>query len=198
MHLFMTTFGYTPGAEFTIIHLMKEYELNSIIFECIFRVLNLFISMRIAVFPGSFDPITIGHVDIIYKALPLFDKFIIAIGINTQKKSLFSLEQREEWIKEVFKNEPKIIVDHFEGLTADYARKISAHYLVRGLRNGSDFDYEKTISQVNKVLNKDLETMFFISSPEVAHISSTVVREIISGGGDASSFIPKAIKPNVT
>ena len=153
--------------------------------------------MRIAVFPGSFDPITIGHVDIVYKALPLFDKFIIAIGTNTQKKSLFSLEQREEWIREVFKNEPKIMVDHFDGLTAEYAHKIAAHHLVRGLRNGSDFDYEKTISQVNKVLNANLETIFFISSPEVAHISSTIVREIIVGGGDASAFIPKDIKLNL-
>ncbi|MBK6392387.1 MAG: pantetheine-phosphate adenylyltransferase [Saprospiraceae bacterium] len=149
--------------------------------------------MRIAVFPGSFDPITIGHVDIVYKALPLFDRFIIAIGTNTQKKSLYSLEDRMQWIRDVFEGEPKIVVDFFDGLTAEYAQKISADYLVRGLRNGSDFDYEKTISQVNQTLAKGLETIFFISSPEVAHISSTIVREIISGGGDASPFIPKEV-----
>lgn len=149
--------------------------------------------MRVAIFPGSFDPITIGHVDIIKKALPLFDKIIISIGTNTQKKSLFSLDQREQWIRDVFSGEPKIAVDHFDGLTADYAKKIDSHYLLRGLRNGSDFDYEKTISQVNQTISKGLETIFFISSPEVAHISSTVVREIISGGGDASPFIPKEI-----
>ncbi len=147
-----------------------------------------------AIFPGSFDPITIGHVDIISRALPLFDQFIIAIGTNSQKKSLYSLEKRIQMIKDVFVHEPKIIVDHFDGLTADYAKKINAFYLVRGLRNGSDFDYEKTISQVNHTLTPNLETIFFISSPEVAHISSTVVREIISGGGDASIFLPKVIK----
>lgn len=150
--------------------------------------------MAKAVFPGSFDPITLGHVDIVLKALPLFDEFIIAIGINSQKKSLFSLEERIKMIKEVFANEPKVKVDYFNGLTAKYAQSVHAAYLVRGLRNGSDFDYEKTISQVNHKLSDQLETLFFISSPEVAHISSTVVREIISGGGDASLFIPKEIK----
>jgi pantetheine-phosphate adenylyltransferase len=132
--------------------------------------------MRKAVFPGSFDPITLGHVDIVMKSLPLFDEFIIAIGLNSQKKSLFSLEERMQMIKEVFKHEPKIKVEYFNGLTAKYAQSINASYLVRGLRNGSDFDYEKTISQVNHKLSDNLETVFFISSPEVAHISSTVVR----------------------
>ncbi len=150
--------------------------------------------MRKAIFPGSFDPITTGHVDIIYKALPLFDEFVIAIGTNSQKKSLFSLQERIEMIQQVFMHEPKIKVDQFDGLTAEYAKKVQALYLVRGLRNGSDFDYEKTIAQVNHQLANNLETVFFISSPEVAHISSTVVREIISGGGDASLFLPKEIK----
>ena len=146
--------------------------------------------MLIAVFPGSFDPITIGHVDIIRKALPLFDRILVAIGTNTQKKSLFSLEQRKQWISDVFKGIDKIEVDHFDGLTADYAKRINADYLLRGLRNGSDFDYEKTIAQVNQTIGKGLETIFFISSPEVAHISSTIVRDIIGGGGDVSKFIP--------
>lgn len=149
--------------------------------------------MLIAVFPGSFDPITIGHVDIVRKALPLFDRILIAIGTNTQKKSLFGLDQRKQWIRDVFKGIEKIEVDHFDGLTADYAKRINADYLVRGLRNGSDFDYEKTIAQVNQTIGKGLETIFFISSPEVAHISSTIVREIIGGGGDVSKFIPKEI-----
>ncbi|MBP6795861.1 MAG: pantetheine-phosphate adenylyltransferase [Saprospiraceae bacterium] len=150
--------------------------------------------MRKAIFPGSFDPITTGHVDIILKALPLFDEFIVAIGTNSQKKSLFGLQERIQMIQKVFRNEPKVKVDQFDGLTAEYAKKINALYLVRGLRNGSDFDYEKTIAQVNHQLANNLETVFFISSPEVAHISSTIVREIISGGGDASLFLPKEIK----
>jgi pantetheine-phosphate adenylyltransferase len=150
--------------------------------------------MKICVFPGSFDPITSGHVDLVKRALPLFDKIIIAIGINTQKKYLFSLEQRKDWIKDVFKDEPKVSVDIFENLTADYCKRVEAAWILRGLRNASDFDYEKTISQLNFIVGKGVETMFLISQPEFSHISSTIVREIIKGGGDASPFLPKEIK----
>ena len=148
---------------------------------------------KIAVFPGSFDPITIGHVDLIKRALPLFDQMIIAIGSNSQKKSLFSLEQRMEWLRLVFRDEPKIRVDHYEGLTAHYCEKIGAHYMVRGLRYASDFDYEKTISQLNYIVGLQLETVFLISEPELSHISSTIVREIIRGQGDATPFLPDAV-----
>jgi pantetheine-phosphate adenylyltransferase len=148
---------------------------------------------KIAVFPGSFDPITIGHVDLIKRALPLFDQMIIAIGSNSQKKSLFSLEQRTEWLRLVFKDEPKIRVDHYEGLTAHYCEKIGAHYMVRGLRYASDFDYEKTISQLNHIVGHGLETIFLISRPAYSHISSTIVREIIIGKGDASPFLPEEV-----
>lgn len=148
---------------------------------------------KIAVFPGSFDPITIGHVDLIKRALPLFDQMIIAIGSNSQKKSLFSLEQRMEWLRLVFKDEPKIRVDHYEGLTAHYCEKIGAHYMVRGLRYASDFDYEKTISQLNHIVGHGLETIFLISRPAYSHISSTIVREIIIGKGDASPFLPEEV-----
>ena len=149
---------------------------------------------KIAVFPGSFDPITIGHVDLVKRSLPLFDKIIVAVGINTQKKYLFSLDQRLEWLNAVFDEEPKVEVGHFENLTADYCKKIGAKYLLRGLRNASDFDYEKTISQLNNIIGGGLETIFLISQPGYSHISSTIVREIIKGGGDASPFLPEKIR----
>ena len=148
---------------------------------------------KIAVFPGSFDPITVGHVNLIERALPLFDEIIVAIGINSQKKYLFSLEQRIEWLEAVFATEPKVKVGYFENLTAHYCKKIGAGYLLRGLRNASDFDYEKTISQLNNIVGDGLETIFLISPPAYSHISSTIVREIITGGGDASPFIPKEV-----
>lgn len=149
--------------------------------------------LKIAVFPGSFDPITVGHVDLVKRALPLFDKIVVAVGVNAQKKYLFSLEQRLEWLKEVFHDEPNVEVGHFENLTADYCQKIGAQYLLRGLRNASDFDYEKTISQLNNIIGEGLETIFLISQPGFSHISSTIVREIIKGGGDASPFLPEQI-----
>lgn len=149
---------------------------------------------KIAVFPGSFDPITIGHYELIKRALPLFDKIIVGIGVNSQKKYLFPLETRLEWINSAFKDEPKVEVQHFEKLTAHFCQKVGAKYLVRGLRNASDFDYEKTISQLNAIVGDGLETVFLISEPAYSHISSTIVREIIRGGGDAGPFLPKGIK----
>lgn len=149
--------------------------------------------MKIAVFPGSFDPITTGHVDLIKRALPLFDEVIVAVGVNSTKKYLFPLEQRLEWLRQVFSGYPNIGVDHFENLTAHYCQRIGAHYLLRGLRNGSDFDYEKTISQLNHIVGNGIETVFLISQPEYSHISSTIVREIIVGGGDPTPFIPPEV-----
>lgn len=148
---------------------------------------------KIAVFPGSFDPITTGHVDLVIRALPLFDKIIIAIGENSQKKYLYSLAQRKAWLEKVFEAYPQVEVDSFEGLTAHYCNKIGSTHLLRGLRNASDFDYEKTISQLNNIVGKGIETVFLISQPAFSHISSTIVREIIKGGGDASSFLPKGV-----
>lgn len=149
---------------------------------------------RIAVFPGSFDPITIGHVDIVQRALPLFDEVIVAIGVNSQKLALFDLAQRLEWLKRVFDGEPRIRVDVFEGLTVHYCKRAGARYLIRGLRNASDFDYEKTISQLNHIVGEDIETVFFISKPEYSHISSTIVREIIKGKGNARPFLPEGVQ----
>ena len=150
--------------------------------------------MKIAVFPGSFDPITSGHEDIVNRALPLFDKIIVAVGVNTQKASLFSLEQRLDWLNLVFAGESKIEVAFFEKLTADFCNKVNANYLIRGLRNASYFYYEKTISQLNHIIGKNLDTLFLIAQPEYTHISSTIVREIIKGGGDATPFLPTSLK----
>lgn len=153
--------------------------------------------MKVAMFPGSFDPITLGHLDIIQRALPVFDKLYIAIGQNTQKKTLFEIDQRLEWLRSVCKDDNKLEIGLYEGLTVNYAKEIGAKYLIRGLRNASDFDYEKTISQLNSIIGDGLETVFFISKPEYSHISSTIVREIIKGRGDVSSFVPKTIYTDI-
>ncbi len=149
--------------------------------------------MKIAVFPGSFDPITIGHVDIVKRSIPLFDKIIIAIGVNTQKKYLFKLEQRKKWIQDVFKEYPSIEVSNYEGLTINYCKSIGAQYLLRGIRSASDFEYEKTIAHLNHTMNADIETILMLSPPEYSSISSTIVREIILGKGDVSQFVPNEI-----
>ena len=148
---------------------------------------------KIAVFAGTFDPITLGHVDIINRNLRLVDKMIIAIGVNTKKQTLFSLEDRMAWIKEIFKDEPKIEVDNYTDLTVNYCRSKGAKYIMRGLRNGSDFDYEAHIAQVNKELAPEIETLFTISSPELSYISSTIVRDLIQYGGDYSNFVPNSV-----
>ncbi len=150
--------------------------------------------MRTAVFPGSFDPITRGHVELVKRAVPLFDRIVVAVGVNSQKSHLFDLEQRMEWLREVFADEPRVSVDSFEGLTAHFCKRIGARYLLRGLRNASDFDYEKTISQLNEIVGEGLETIFLISQPAYSHISSTIVREIIKGGGNASPFLPEGLE----
>lgn len=146
--------------------------------------------MKIAVFPGSFDPITIGHVDIVKRSIPLFDKIIVAIGVNTQKKYLFSLEKRTEWIKEVFKDYPTIEVSSYIGLTINYCKEIGAQYLLRGIRSASDFEYEKTIAHLNHTMESEIETILMLSASEYSSISSTIVREIILGKGDVSKFVP--------
>lgn len=149
--------------------------------------------MKRAIFPGSFDPITMGHVDIIRRSLPLFDELIIAIGINSTKKYMFSLEQRKAFIEATFANEPKIKVDTYEGLTVDYCDKIEAKFIVRGLRNPADFEFEKTITQVNRRLS-EIETVFLLTSAETSFISSSIVREVIHFEGDYTSMVPTAVR----
>ena len=148
---------------------------------------------RIAIFPGSYDPITVGHVDIVKRALPLFDKIIVAIGINSKKKYLFSLEQRMEWIDEIFKKNDNVEVKSFEGLTVDFCKKEGAKYILRGARTATDFEFEKTIGQLNQSLNPDLETIIMLTRPEFGHISSTIVREIIINNGDYGQFVPSQV-----
>ena len=148
---------------------------------------------RIAVFPGSFSPFTLGHKSVVDRSLPLFDKIIIAIGINSEKNEYFSIEEREKWIKDIYKDNPKIEVQFYEGLTVDFCEKTEAKYILRGLRDSHDFKYEKNIAQTNKNLNPKLETIFIITPPEMSHISSTIMRDIIKNGGDVSQFLPKVI-----
>lgn len=145
--------------------------------------------MRRAVFPGTFDPITLGHVDIIKRALPLFDELIIAIGVNANKKTMFSLEERIKFIEDVFKNESRIKVKSYIGLTANFCKNEKAQFIVRGLRNSIDFAYEQSIAQANAKVN-GVDSVFLISSPEYSHISSSIVRDIARHGGDYQDLIP--------
>ena len=149
---------------------------------------------RIAVFAGSFDPFTIGHESIARRALPMFDELIIAIGINSEKKYMFPLEKRLNWIRDTFSEEPKISVDVFSGLTANFCHGKKAHFLVRGLRTTADFEFEKAIAQMNRALDPRLETVFILPLPEHSAINSTIIRDIIKNGGDASPFVPKSIR----
>lgn len=148
---------------------------------------------KTTVFPGSFDPFTIGHEAIVLRALSLFDEIIIAVGSNALKKSFFTHRTREEVLKKVFKNEPRVIIDHYEGLTVDYCRKNDTRFILRGLRTSADFEFERAIAQVNKVLAPEIEIFFILALPEHSHINSSIVRDIIRNGGDASKFVPLTI-----
>ena len=152
---------------------------------------------NIAVFPGSFDPFTLGHFSVIKRALPIFDQIIIAIGLNNEKKSFFPLDKRIKWMEKIFSDEKKIIVDSFESLTVDYCTNVGAKYLLRGLRTATDFEYERQIGQINRTLNKNIETVYFLTLPEHTHISSTIVREIIKYKKDVSKFVPKEIAEDI-
>ncbi len=147
---------------------------------------------KIALFPGSFDPFTIGHESIVKRALSLFDKIIIAIGYNANKKGFFPLEKRLLWIREVFEEEPKVTVDHYSGLTIDFCREMNAEYILRGIRTSADFEYERAIAQVNKQMMPGIESVFLLTYPEYTPVTSSLVRDIIRLGGDASKFLPNS------
>ncbi|AWH85410.1 pantetheine-phosphate adenylyltransferase [Flavobacterium album] len=149
--------------------------------------------MRIAVFPGSFDPITLGHYDIIKRGVGLFDKIIVAIGVNAEKKYMFSLEERLRFIKESFADEPKIEVITYEGLTIDLCKKVGAQFILRGLRNPADFEFEKAIAHTNRQLSK-IETVFLLTAISTSHISSSIVRDVLRNGGDYTILVPDPVR----
>ncbi len=148
---------------------------------------------KIAVFPGSFDPITRGHESIIKRAIPLFDKIIVAIGMNAEKQHFFPVQKRMKWIQQVFQDEPKIVVDKYSGMTVDYCRKMNAGFILRGLRTSADFEFERSIGQINKKLYPEIETIFLLTTPELTALNSSIIRDIIRHGGDASPFVPESI-----
>ncbi|MGE0076950.1 MAG: pantetheine-phosphate adenylyltransferase [Bacteroidales bacterium] len=148
---------------------------------------------KIAIFPGSFDPITVGHESVVLRALPMFDKIVVAIGYNASKKAFFSIEKRVEMIKKVFANEPRIEVISYQGLTVDLCNKLKVNYILRGLRTAADFEFERAIAQVNKAMFPQIETIFLLTTPEHTPINSTIIRDILIHKGDPSQFIPSSI-----
>ena len=148
--------------------------------------------MKKAVFPGSFDPITLGHVDLIYRGLEIFDEIVIAIGVNADKKQLFSLEDKIRQIENTFKEEPRVKIESYKGMTIDFCKSVNSKYILRGLRNSSDFNYEQSIAQTNSSLSS-IDSVFLITSPQLAFISSTIVRDLIKNGGDYKSLVPESV-----
>jgi len=148
---------------------------------------------RIALFPGTFDPITIGHLDIINRGLPLFDKLIIGIGRNASKTAMFSEEQRMNWIKEIFKNNANVDVVVYEGLTVECCRRVGANFIVRGIRYVNDFEYEKAIADMNRSLDGNIETVFLTCLPQYTSVASTLVRDVLRHGGNAKQFLPDVV-----
>ncbi len=152
---------------------------------------------RIALFPGTFDPITIGHLDIIHRALPLFDKLIIGIGRNSSKVSMFTEEQRISWIQEIFRSNTKVSVVPYDGLTVQCCRQVGARFIVRGIRYVNDFEYEKAIADMNRSLDHDIETVFLTCLPQYTSVASTLVRDVLRNGGDVTQFLPEIVAKEV-
>jgi pantetheine-phosphate adenylyltransferase len=149
--------------------------------------------MRKAIFPGSFDPITLGHEDIIRRGITLFDEIVIAIGVNAEKKYMFSLEERERFLQETFKDEPKISIIVYEGLTIDLCKKIKANFILRGLRNPADFEFEKAIAHTNRRMSK-IETVFLLTAAKTSFISSSIVRDVLRNGGEYELLVPDSVR----
>jgi len=147
---------------------------------------------KIAVFPGSFDPITIGHESIVRRAFSVVDEIIVAVGYNINKKGYFPLELRLKWINQVFEDDSNVSVDFYEGLTVDYCRKVNARFILRGLRTSADFEYERAINQINMLMHPEIEVIFLLSKPEFTPVNSSIVRDIIRYGGDATRFLPNS------
>ena len=150
--------------------------------------------MRTCLFPGTFDPVTFGHIDIINRALPMFDSLYIGIGVNANKEPMFPAEQREAWFNEIFKDEPKVNVVVYEGLTINCCQRIGAQYILRGIRYVNDFEYEKAIADMNRSLDPSIETFFLTCLPEYTSVASTLVRDVVRNGGDVSRFVPSVVQ----
>jgi len=152
---------------------------------------------RVALFPGTFDPITIGHMDIIQRALPLFDKLIIGIGRNVNKKAMFTEERRLRWIQQIFNNTPEISVVLYEGLTVDCCKRVGANFILRGIRYVNDFEYEKAIADMNRSLDSNIETVFLTCLPQYTSVASTLVRDVLRNGGDVTQFLPEVVAADI-
>ena len=148
---------------------------------------------KIAIFPGSFDPFTIGHENIVLRSLDLFDKIIVAVGVNSGKTALLSAGSRVKMINEIFRKVEKVSCDSFEGLTVDFCKSVNANYMLRGIRTAADFEYERAIAQINKRMLPEVESVFLLTSPEHTPVNSTIIRDIIRNGGDASQFLPAGV-----
>ncbi len=153
--------------------------------------------MRICLFPGTFDPVTLGHTDIINRAMPLFDKIVIGIGRNVNKVPMYSEEQRLAWLKDIYKNKPRVEVVAYDGLTVNCCKEVGATFILRGIRYVNDFEYEKAIADMNRSITGNIETVFFTCLPQYTSVASTLVRDVIKNGGDVSQFLPAVVNTSI-